>query len=337
MNNSNFKIVHHEQGSEEWKIWRSEGVTATDSVVLAEASPYKTRWRLWAEKTGYCSEQDLSGNPMVRRGLEQEDVARQAAEEKMNDLLIPACVESKRWPWIRASLDGLNSANEPVELKNPSEKIWKEVQSQGEQSLPYKMYRIQVLHQMLALGSVKGWLVFHYEGEIELFEIDADMATMSVMLRESLEFMRQVKEGDEPEKNELEDWFVPDGNTADEWVALSQAYRDMDAQAAEHKDKIKILTERQKEVSLKLQKLMGSYRSADFGGLQVTRYTTKKTDYKQMIEDGLISTEDTAKYTEESERCRVTVNHTSVMPKYVKDSAAIAPLVGLSSLSSPGF
>lgn len=334
---SNYQIIDLPQGSDEWLLWRAQGVTATDSVVLANASPYKTRWRLWAEKTGYCSVVDLSGNPLVRRGLEKEDEVRQAAEARMNDILIPVCIQSTRWPWIRASLDGLNSNGEPVELKYPSGKIWNEVLESREESLPYKMYRIQVLHQMLALGVQRGWLVFYQDGETEIFEISADMTTMATMLRESVEFMRQVREGEEPEKNELEDWFIPKGEVADEWVTLSQVYRDLDAQASEYQEKIKLLKERQKEVSEKLQSLMGTYRSADYGGVQITRYTTKRINYKQMLEDGLLNEDDVARYTEQSERCRVTVNHNSVMPKYVKDPDATAALAGLSQTSVAGF
>lgn len=332
-----YKIIQHEQGSDAWKEWRRMGVTATDAVVIAGESPYKTYWRLWAEKTGYCSEIDLSGNPLVRRGHALEDVARKAAEARMNDMLIPVCVESVRWPWIRASLDGLNSQGEPVELKNPAELTWTEVKTKREQSLPYRMYRIQVLHQMLALGATRGWLVFHFNGELEVFEIAADMALMGQMLRDSVEFSHQVEERIEPEKDELKDWFIPEGEDADTWVTLCQAYRTLDAQAAELKQKVKLIGERQKEISQRLQAMMGGYRTADYAGLQITRYTVTQTDYKLMLADGVFDESQMAGYTQTSERCRVTVNHDSVMPKYVQDQDAVAPLVGIASASAAGF
>lgn len=332
-----YEIINLEQGSDEWKDWRNLGVTATDSTVLLGVSPYKTRWRLWAEKTGFCEPVDLSKNPLVRKGHEQEDLARQAAERDMNDLLIPACVQSKRWSWIRASLDGLNSKGEPVELKNPTDKVWEELQREGVNNAHYKMYRVQVLHQMLALESMTGWLVFHLDGKLLTFEIAADREVMAEILRESAEFYQQVNERIEPEKDELEDWFIPQGEDAERWVALSRAYRNMNAQAAEFREKIKLLDERQKEVSKELQLLMGTFRSADFGGLQVTRYVVRTTDYKQMLEDSVFTEQQLAQYTRESERCRVTVNHESVMPKYIKDQDACAPLEGLDQQSRAGF
>lgn len=47
------KIVNLSQREEDWLDWRRQGVTATDAAILLNRSPYKTRWRLWAEKTGY--------------------------------------------------------------------------------------------------------------------------------------------------------------------------------------------------------------------------------------------------------------------------------------------
>lgn len=332
-----YEVIQLDQGSDEWKLWRSEGVTATDAVVIAGESPYKTRWRLWAEKTGYCSEVDLSGNPLVRRGHEREDKARQAAEARMNDFLIPVCVQSLRWPWVRASLDGINSQGEPVELKNPSDRVWEDVKANGELSQPFRMYRIQVLHQMLALGSTRGWLMFHRNGDLQVFEIAADMAVMGKMLRDSVEFTRQVKDGEEPEKSEIEDWFIPKGEIAETWVSLCEAYRSLDAQASELQQKVKLLNERKKEISERLQTMMGSYRSADYGGLQITRYGVSRTDYKQMLADGVFGEDEVKRYTTETMSCRVTVNHSSVMPKYVRDPDAVAPLLGVASESVSGF
>ena len=128
------RIIDLPQQGDQWLKWRQEGVTATDAVILSGRSPYKTVWRLWAEKVGYARPVDLSLNPLVQWGKKMEPVARSAAEDYFNDLLMPALVESKSNPIIRASLDALNSNNEPVELKAPSKKVWEEVSNQGSSS-----------------------------------------------------------------------------------------------------------------------------------------------------------------------------------------------------------
>jgi len=46
------KIVDVSQRSPAWRLWRSQGVGASEAAILMNRSPYKTPWRWWAEKTG---------------------------------------------------------------------------------------------------------------------------------------------------------------------------------------------------------------------------------------------------------------------------------------------
>ena len=70
------KQVNLEQRSKEWRDWRRCGVTASDAAVILPKrvgqSPYKSRWQLWAEKSGVLKEPDLSSNPHVQRGIEMK-------------------------------------------------------------------------------------------------------------------------------------------------------------------------------------------------------------------------------------------------------------------------
>jgi putative phage-type endonuclease len=69
-------VIDLSQRTPEWLAWRAAGVSASDVPTLLGVSPYKTPWRLWAEKTGLLLPQDLSGNPFVQRGIALEDEAR---------------------------------------------------------------------------------------------------------------------------------------------------------------------------------------------------------------------------------------------------------------------
>ena len=64
-------IINLSQGEPTWLAWRQQGVTASDAAVVLNQSPYKTRWRLWAEKTGFTKEAKVDNNPWVRQGLLQ--------------------------------------------------------------------------------------------------------------------------------------------------------------------------------------------------------------------------------------------------------------------------
>ena len=232
------KIVNLSQREEDWLAWRRRGITATDAAILLNRSPYKTRWRLWAEKTGYAREVDLSLNPLVRRGVENEDLARQAFENKHDDMLLPVCVESEQYPLIRASLDGLRDCGEPVELKCPSATVWQEVCLEKANSNAYRLYYPQVQHQLLATGAKQGWLVFYFEGQILEFPILRDEAMIQEILAEAQRFWQQVVDKKEPEKDPEKDLFIPQGKEVDAWIAAAEEYRLYDAEAQELKQRL---------------------------------------------------------------------------------------------------
>lgn len=69
-----------QQGSDSWLNWRREGLTATEAGVILNQNPNKSPWRLWMEKKGKATPQDLSSVPAVRFGRENEDTARKIFE-----------------------------------------------------------------------------------------------------------------------------------------------------------------------------------------------------------------------------------------------------------------
>lgn len=323
------KIVNLSQRDDDWLEWRKVGVTATDATILLDRSPYKTRWRLWAEKTGYAREVDLSLNPLVRRGVENEDKVRQAWEAKHNDLLLPACVESVQYPLMRASLDGLTGEGKPAELKCPSESVWKDVCANGVNSKAYKLYYAQVQHQLLVTGAQDGWLVFWYEGELREFVVTRDEAMLQELLARAKEFWQQVLDRKEPEKDPERDLFIPQGVQAEHWISAAEEYRIYDAEIQELKKRLSELQEKQKPLLDNMKSLMGEYFHADYGGVMVTRYKVAgRVNYQKLLAEKAagVKPDDIDNYREKAgERCRVTVTE-SVKPRYIVDEEVLAPL-----------
>ena len=62
------KVVDVSQRSDVWRQWRLQGVSASEAAVIMNRSPYKTPWRLWAEKIGLVLEASLDNNPLIRAG-----------------------------------------------------------------------------------------------------------------------------------------------------------------------------------------------------------------------------------------------------------------------------
>jgi putative phage-type endonuclease len=289
-------------------------------------SPYKTPWRLWAEKTDLVLPEDLSGNPNVQRGIQQEPRARDAFEHANQDLLLPLCAEADHDPLFRASFDGINNASEPVELKCPTSTVFEEVRNQREQSSAYQLYWVQVQHQILVANAPRGWLAFFYDGELLTFEVARDTAFIGTLEQTAREFWSLIETRQEPRKCPQRDYFVPATADQQRWQALSRHYQQAhrDAQRLEHD-----LT-RYKQTITELQAdlvaMMGDFAHADYDGIRLCRYWTRgSVDYPRLITDRLGEVDEATllQYRKPaSERLRV-----SLVPPRAADATASVALL----------
>lgn len=323
------KVVNYSQGSDEWLEWRRGGVTASDAAVLLGVSPYKTKWRLWAEKIGYAKEEDLSANPMVRHGKRYEDEARQAYESKHDEMLLPVCVESLYDNTLKASLDGLDSNTRPIELKCPTEKTFNEVKALGEASEAYKLYNPQVQFQLLVTGANDGVLAFWFDGELIEFTIKADAKIQQVLQQDAGILWQQVLSGKEPDKDPIRDLYIPKDDESAQWKDLSGQYINYETEVEELKEKIALLQQKQKPLLDGMKVLMGDFYHADYAGLMVTRYQVSgRVDYTKAIEQLApnITTDDLDAFRKSaSDRYRVTVTGRPE-PKNIVDEEVIEAL-----------
>ena len=281
-------IINLDQRTDAWKAWRNQGITATDSTVILGASPYKTPWRLWAEKVGKILPPDLSKNPNVQRGVALEDEARLLFQNKHLTCVMPACAECDVDPIFRASFDGLTPLNEPVEFKCPGEKVLTEVRTEGLKAKTVQMYSVQVQHQMLVSGSNRGWLVFYDSTTKELieFEIQRDETIIKRLLAEGRKFYESVTKKIEPPKDPLRDAFLPaEGEERMRWIAAARDFAQADREIEALQARINQLTVSRDEAKEKLIGMMGNNALADFAGVSLTRSAVKgRVDYAKLLE-----------------------------------------------------
>lgn len=121
-----------QQGSDSWLNWRREGLTATEAGVILNQNPNKSPWRLWMEKKGKATPQDLSSVPAVRFGRENEDTARKIFEGTHSTTAPAVCAEWDADRRFRASFDGLTPEGIPVEFKCPQGNTLADVRENGE-------------------------------------------------------------------------------------------------------------------------------------------------------------------------------------------------------------
>jgi putative phage-type endonuclease len=323
------KIIDVAQRTPEWDRWRAQGITASESAVILGRSPYKTPWRLWAERTGLARPADLSRNPHVARGNRLEDAARQWFEQAYDTVLMPVCAESEQEPLLRASFDGINDAGEPVELKVPSERIFREVESHGRASGAYRLYEPQVQHQLYVAGADKGWLVFYLDAQNQLtFELARDATLIRAIVGQGKAFWQAIVDGDEPEKDPVRDLFVPSGAQAEEWTTLARRYRRIQQDAKSLEADLKGRKADLDDIQTQLVAMMGEALIAESAGLRITRYCAKgSVDYPALLKALLPALEADAVEgfrRKPSERVRVTVQEASEKAVIPFDAAQVA-------------
>lgn len=262
------------QRTPQWERWRAQGVTASEAAIILGRSPYKTRWRLWAERTGLARAADLSANPHVRRGNALEDEARRAFEERHDTLLLPLCGESDEHPVLRASFDGIADDGSPVELKVPAERTFAEVSAKTTQAPAFQLYWPQVQHQLCVAGAERGWLVF-YGGPARLLEFP--IARDEAFLREELvpaclQFWEAITNRKEPPRDPARDLYVPVGEELDHWSVLAGEYRDLLREKVRLDGLLKQSKTDLDRVEGALIGMMGGFLAAEAAGLKVTRY-----------------------------------------------------------------
>lgn len=141
------QIEKLEQSSPKWYDWRRGGIGASESAAILGCNPWQTREQIMAQKLGAFEQE---GNADTRRGKELEPEARKAYERQMGIPMLPLCGAHSRYPFIRASFDGVSRDGKTIlELKCPKSKNHAEWQRNG---VP-DYYCIQVQHQLLVSGA----------------------------------------------------------------------------------------------------------------------------------------------------------------------------------------
>lgn len=320
------KIINLPQRSPEWHQWRKGGVTASDAAVILGISPYKTLWRLWAEKTGRAVEEDLSRNPNVMRGLKMEDRVRQCCEKVLGeDFLLPVCAESDENPLFLASFDGVTESNIPTELKCPCQKNYESVVAEGENSEPYKLYYPQVQQQIYVADAPYGWLMFYSpanNGDHRIFKVLRDDTLIADLVSGIDGFWDKVQK-DQPPAMDLErDLYIPSDMDANDWIHYATDYRLLDQQIRGMEKKIKDLKGKRNVAQKAMQSMMGGFYKADFAGISITRFEKKGViDYERFLCENHpdIECESLNKYRKDgTTQFRVSVTN-NAMPKNIVD------------------
>ena len=269
------RVIELEQRTDAWLRWREHGITATESAVILGLSPFKTPWRLWAEKVHRALPENLDAVPQVRFGRENEDHVRHLFESVHGTFVSPACAEMDGDDAIfRASFDGLTIEDVPVEIKCPGSNTLADVASRGTGSDAYRLYSVQVQHQIMVSGAAHGWLVFYRPEDESLIEFDIprDEELIARIKSEGRAFWeKHVVKRREPDMDPERDVYFPQGEAAAAWAGAAGDYLSLEHEIRDVGRRLAELRQAQGRVKDEIARLMGRYLAAEYAGVRVKR------------------------------------------------------------------
>lgn len=114
--NTAYILVNLQQGTTEWLQWRKGGIGASDAPTIMGENPWKTADELLLDKLGRAK--PVGTTAAMARGTALEPEARRRYESMTRISVAPACLQSTKHEWQRASVDGLaTDGSAVVEIK----------------------------------------------------------------------------------------------------------------------------------------------------------------------------------------------------------------------------
>lgn len=190
MNTTHFTIVTLEQGSDAWREWRHKGIGASDAPTIMGENRFKSVTQLLQEKRSPAHNSDQSA--AMALGIELEPEARRLYIAKTGRDVRPACIQSTRYDWLRASLDGL-AINHDAVVEIKCGKSAYRTSSQTSSVPDYYYGQLQHILAVTGFDSLDFWCYWPDYPAL-LIPVSRDEAYIERLLSEELEFWNCVQQ-----------------------------------------------------------------------------------------------------------------------------------------------
>ncbi|MSQ22012.1 MAG: hypothetical protein EXR53_01720 [Dehalococcoidia bacterium] len=187
--NSPFIIVELQQGTRKWLEWRHKGIGASDASTVMGENRFNSAAQLLQEKRGPA--RDSFQNEAMAMGTRLEPEARKRYIAKTGRDVRPACVQSTRYDWLRASLDGFAANHDAVVEIKCGDSVYRRV-SQSRSIPDYYYGQTQHILAVTGLDSLDFWCYWPGHPEL-LLPVERDDAYIERLLNRELEFWNRVQ------------------------------------------------------------------------------------------------------------------------------------------------
>ena len=184
-----YTIVVLEQGTREWLEWRHKGIGASDAPTIMGENPWKSATELLGEKRGPARE--FGQNAAMARGTQLEPEARRCYMARTGRDVSPACLQSCRHDWLRASVDGLSVNGDAVVEIKCGDSVYRRV-SQFRCVPDYYYGQLQHILAVTGLSSLDFWCYLPGRPEL-LLPVARDDAYIERLLNAEVEFWNRAQ------------------------------------------------------------------------------------------------------------------------------------------------
>ena len=152
---TNFSLVDLEQGTSEWLSWRHQGIGASDASTIMGENRFESPSGLLHQKRGPVI-LDSFQNEAMALGTQLEPEARKLYIATTGNEVTPVCVQSSKYDWFRASLDGLSANHDAVVEIKCGASVYRRV-SQSRSIPDYYYGQVQHILAITGLDSLDFW------------------------------------------------------------------------------------------------------------------------------------------------------------------------------------
>jgi putative phage-type endonuclease len=195
------QIINVTPNTPEWHEIRKQGIGGSDAAAVLGMSKYSTPYEVWLSKRG---ELDNTPSPelqkIYRRGhlLEPAILQYHADETGMTTHQIQGIVVSDKYPFMRATLDGL-SVDRKVSVNAKTSRIYDEWGDVETDQIPQE-YLINSQHEMIVAGTEVHHIPVLLAGlEFRLYKVEADKELQQMIIDVEHDFWQRVQNGIEPD------------------------------------------------------------------------------------------------------------------------------------------
>ncbi|MCC7262989.1 MAG: YqaJ viral recombinase family protein [Candidatus Latescibacteria bacterium] len=186
-----YTVVNLVQNTPAWLEWRQQGIGASDAPTIMGENRYKSAAQLLQEKRNPLREVVL--NPAMALGNELEPVARARYVARTGREVQPVCLQSTRYEWLRASLDGLSEDHDTVVEIKCGQSAYRWASQSG--TVPDYYYgQLQHILALTGLASLDFWCYWPGQPEV-LIPVARDEDYIAGMLKREEEFWKRVQGG----------------------------------------------------------------------------------------------------------------------------------------------